>query len=153
MSQGQVLNLTSPFRILNKKMTGNIVFDCCASVTLIREAAVQKLGLQGKGKPISIDITTLGGMTETHVTKLHEIKVYCREKAYKVSAVAVPEITTVPPLPQQCRERIENHLRKRIERGSGEVDILLGVDHPAMHGGETEQIDGYILRNSPGGGS
>ena len=141
--------LTTEIGALNKKMTGNIVFDCCASVTLIREAAVQKLGLQGKGKPISIDITTLGGMTETHVTKLHEIKVYCQEKAYKVSAVAVPEITTVPPLPQQCRERIENHLRKRIERGSGEVDILLGVDHPAMHGGETEQIDGYILRNSP----
>ncbi|XP_033646409.1 uncharacterized protein LOC117305639 [Asterias rubens] len=141
--------LTTEIGALHKKITGNIVFDCCASVTLVRGATVQRLGLQGKSKPISIDITTLGGRTETHVTRLHEINVYRGEKIYKVSAVEVPEITTVPPLPEQCREKVESHLGTTIRRGFGQVDILLGVDHPAMHGGKTKKIDDYVLRDSP----
>ncbi len=66
-----------------------------------------------------------------------------------MSAVEVPEITTVPPLPEQCREKVESHLGTTIRRGCGQVDILLGVDHPAMHGGKTEKIDDYVLRDSP----
>ncbi|XP_077864774.1 uncharacterized protein LOC144350466 [Saccoglossus kowalevskii] len=72
---------------------GNIMLDSGANVTLVRGAVAEKLGLEGK--PISIDIGTLGGNVQAHQTKIYKLKIFSNQKEHTISAVGVPEITTV----------------------------------------------------------
>ena len=38
--------------------------------------------------------------------------------------------------------------KEKIYRGSGPVDLLIGVDHAQMHTGETRQSEHLVARNS-----
>ena len=39
--------------------------------------------------------------------------------------------------------------KEKIYRGSGLVDLLIGIDHAQMHTGETRQPEHLVARNSP----
>ena len=39
--------------------------------------------------------------------------------------------------------------KEKIYRGSGPVDLLIGIDHAQMHTGETRQSEHLVARNSP----
>ena len=40
-------------------------------------------------------------------------------------------------------------LKAKLHRGSGPVDILVGIDHPVLHTGETKKVQNLVARNSP----
>ena len=127
---------------------GNILLDSGANVTLIRAKVAEQLGLEGK--PISIDLDLLGGDVQAYQTKLYRLKMYLTNKReYTISAVGVPEISNVPRVSTVTRGKVETVLGLTLCRGFGPVDVLIGVDYPEMHGGETRKVDGYLLRNSP----
>ncbi|XP_014672985.1 PREDICTED: uncharacterized protein LOC106813368, partial [Priapulus caudatus] len=116
-----------------KTVVGNIMMDSGANVTLVRGAVAEQLGL--KGKSISVDIGTLGGDVQAYQTKVYKLRIFGDKKVHTILAVGVPEITNV--------------LGHSLNRGNGAVDVLIGVDYPAMHAGETKEVDGYLLRKSP----
>ena len=39
--------------------------------------------------------------------------------------------------------------KAKLHRGSGPVDILVGIDHPVLHTGETKEVQNLVARNSP----
>ena len=39
--------------------------------------------------------------------------------------------------------------KAKLHRGSGPVDILVGLDHPVLHTGETQKVQNLVARNSP----
>ena len=42
--------------------------------------------------------------------------------------------------------------KAKLHHGSGPVDILVGIDHPALHTGETKEVQNLVARNSLGMG-
>ena len=40
-------------------------------------------------------------------------------------------------------------LKEKIHRGKGPIDILIEIDHPSMHTGETKQVRDLVARSSP----
>lgn len=128
--------------------TGNVLLDSGANVTLIRVKVAEQLGLEGK--PISVDLDILGGDVQAYQTKVYRLKMYsANQREYTISAVGVPEISNVPRVSTVILRNMESVLGQTLCRGYGAVDVLLGVDYPEMHGGETKQVDGYLLRKSP----
>ena len=128
--------------------SGNILLDSGANVTLILAEVAEQLGLEGK--PISIDLDILGGEMQAYQTKVYKLEIYpANQREYTIAAIGVPEITNIPRASEVILRKMESMLGQTLSRGYGAVDVLIGVDYPEMHGGETRQVNGYLLRKSP----
>ncbi|XP_033115373.1 uncharacterized protein LOC117115613 [Anneissia japonica] len=128
----------------DKNIAGNVMLDSGANVTLIRQAVAEELNLKG-----SIDIGTLGGDIQAHQTKVFKLTILANQQEHTVSAIGVPEIANVQKLNMGVLKKLERVLGCTLSRGDGPVDVLIGVDYPFMHSGETRQVDGYLARKSP----
>ncbi|XP_033106332.1 uncharacterized protein LOC117108428, partial [Anneissia japonica] len=64
-------------------------------------------------------------------------------------AVGVPSITDVPKISENLKLKVEEKLGESIDRGSGTVDILIGINYPKMHAGRCVDMGNYITRKSP----
>ena len=117
---------------------GNVLLDSGAQLSLIRQETAETLGLQGDN--ISITLTKVGGEEEEIRTKVYKVQVSPPDsnKRFVVKAVGIPTISDdiagikTKEIAKQLR------LKDKIHRGKGPVDILIGIDHPSMHTGETK---------------
>ncbi|XP_028415610.1 uncharacterized protein LOC114538968 [Dendronephthya gigantea] len=107
----------------NVKKEANFLLDTGAQISLIRTSVAEELGL--KGKRVNITIA-------------------------KVDAVGIPNISS-----DMSVTKIDNVARafgirkEEIRRGSGPVDVFLGIDHPKFHTGETREASNLVARQSP----
>ena len=135
----------------NVKRQGNLLLDSGAQVSLIKLPVAEDLGL--KGKKVTITIAKVGGEEEELTTKLFHVRIR--------SLVGRNVIHTVPAVGILCissdiTEIKLSHLagilglgEDEIRRTNGPVDLLVGIDHPKLHTGETREAANLIARQFP----
>ena len=133
-----------------KREEANILMDSGAQISLVRNDVAQRLRLDGKD--VTITMTTVRGKEEELKTKMYEVLIRSKENnsLFSVDAVGIPcisdEVTEVEV------EAIESYLglaKNTLSRGSGKLDVLIGIDHANMHTGKIKQVGNLAARHSP----
>ena len=128
----------------------NVFYDSGAQVSMIRSACAEQSGLDSK--PIKIVITKVGGVEEELDTKLYEVPLYADsgKMIQTIQAVGIPQISEEPAGVDM------NHVSKvfgiptdKLHRKAGSIDLLIGINYPRFHVGETKVKDGLVARRSP----
>ena len=130
---------------------GNLLLDSGAQVSLIRLSLAEQLGL--KGKDVTITLAKVGGEEEELTTKLFRVRIRSladRRDIHTVTTVGIPCISS------DATESKLSHLagmfglrEEEIRRTNGPVELLVGIDHPKLHTGETREAANLIARQSP----
>ena len=130
---------------------GNLLLDSGAQVSLIRQSLAEQLGL--KGKEVTITLAKVGGEEEELTTKLFRVRIRSlanRCEIHTITAVGIPCISS------DITEIKLSHLagffglgETEICRKDGPVDLLVGIDHPKLHTGETREAANLIAWQSP----
>ena len=124
------------------KEQANIVLDTGAEISLIRTSIAKELGLQGTN--VTITIAKVGGEEEQLDTKVEN------RSAHIVKAIGIPSIsnnTSTVNLDEMAR--VFGITKSKFWRNDGPVDVLIGIDNPLLHTGETSQRKSLIARHSP----
>ena len=123
--------------------------DSGAQLSLIREETAESLGLEGDN--ISITLTKVGGEEEEITTKVHKVNISPpdNKNKYVVKTVSIPTISDDITAIETKEIGKQLGLKDKIHCGKGPVDILIGIDHPSMHTGETKQVGDLVARSSP----
>ncbi|XP_033109617.1 uncharacterized protein LOC117110896 [Anneissia japonica] len=127
----------------------NILFDTCATLTLIRDDLAKECKFPSK--PVTVEISTLGSEKSLLHTRAYNVTLTSREgHSHSLTAIGVPSITDVPTISNRLRSEVEEKLGEPIYRRSGTVDILIGINYAKMHTGKCVDIDGdYVTGKSP----
>ena len=129
---------------------GNLLLDSGAQISLIRLSLARHLRL--KGKDAAVTITKVGGEEQEIKTKLYRVRIQSLENnaVHTVTAVGIPCIS------DDIAEVQVNDIAKRLgigarklHRGSGQIDMLIGIDQAKMNTGETKEGDNIVARHSP----
>ena len=124
-----------------KREEANILMDSGAQISLVRNDVAQRLRLDRKD--VAITMTTVGGKEEELKTKMYEVLIRSKENnsLFSLDAVGIPcisdEVTEVEV------EAIESYLglaKNTLSRGSGKLDVLIGIDYANMHTGKIKQV-------------
>ena len=88
-------------------------------------------------------MTTVGGKEEELKTKMYEVLITSKENnsLFSVDAVGIPCISD--EVSEVEVEAIESYLglaKNTLSRGSGKLDVLIGIDHANMHTGKIKQV-------------
>ena len=108
--------------------------------------------LRLKGKDVTITIAKVGGEEEEIATKMFRVRVRSLENkaSYSVTAVRIPCISSnISKIKVHEVVKLLGLGEKNIKRGDGPVDMLIGIDHPRLHTGETKQAANLVARHSP----
>ena len=128
---------------------GNVLLHSGTQLSRIRQETVECLGLEGDN--ISITLTKGGGEEEEIRTKVYKVQVSRLDsnKRFVIKANGIPTISDdIAGI--KTKEIVKQlGLKDKIHRGKGPVDILIGIDHPSMHTGETKQVRDLAARSSP----
>ena len=135
----------------NKSKRGNLLLDTGAQISLIKQSFAEELKL--KGKKTSITITKVGGDKEVFQTYIYKVNVRAlggNAQLHTVSAVGLPCINDNVAEVKLDEIARQFKLKKgELHRGGGSVDLLVGIDHAKMHGGETREEGNITARRSP----
>ena len=128
----------------------NVLLDSGAQLSLIRLETAASLGLDGKN--VSITITKIGGEEEQMKTKEFKVQLtsLVNGRSFVVKAIGIPRISDdIAGISKEDAAKLSLLTKEKIYRGSGPVDLLIGIDHAQMHTGETRQSEHLVARNSP----
>ena len=129
---------------------GHVLLDSGAQLSLIRMETAESLGLDGKN--VSITITKIGGEEEQMKTKEFKVQLtsLVNRRSFVVKAIGIPRISDdIAGISKEDAAKMSLLTKEKIYRGSGPVDLLIGIDHAQMHTGETRQSEHLVVRNSP----
>nr|XP_054775091.1 uncharacterized protein LOC129283281 [Lytechinus pictus] len=129
---------------------GNVLLDSGAQVSLIKMSVAKEMNL--KGSNINITITKVGGEQEQMETKQYQIKVrsLSTNAIHSLAAVALPCISeNIAQVKMNEISKQFNLKSEDLRRGSGSVHLLIGIDYPKMHLGETREKGQLVARKSP----
>ena len=109
-------------------------------------------GLESDWKPITINIMKVGGDLEEVHTQLYRVKLQSLDdqKVHNVSAVGLECINS--EIEEVNLDDLANTFRlnkNSLHRGSGSIDVLIGIDHEKFHEGPTRHKGSLIARQSP----
>ena len=128
----------------------NVLLDSGAQISLIRLSLAEEMNL--KGKDVSVIIGKVGGEEEQLKTTLFRIRVRSLERncVYTVMAVGIPCISEdISEIKLRDVAKQLGLSKAKLHRGVGLVDMLVGIDHPVLHTGETKEVQNLVARNSP----
>ena len=114
-------------------------------------SVADELGL--KGKEVAITIAKVGGEEEELITKLLRVRIrslVSRNVIHTVTAVCIPCIRSdITEIKLSHVAGIFGLGEEEIRRKNGQVGLLVGIDHPKLHTGETREAANLILRQFP----
>jgi O-acetyl-ADP-ribose deacetylase (regulator of RNase III) len=94
----------------------------------------------------------VGGEEDEMATKLYRFPIRSLEKQsiHIITAVGIPSISSDISViqPDDIAETF-GFGKEKIRRWNGPVDVLLGIDHPKLHTGETRESGNLVARQSP----
>ena len=125
----------------------NLLLDSGAQISLIRFSLGEEKNLKGKG--VTVTIGKVGSEEEQLKTKLFSIRVRSLAK-HTAMAVGIPCISE--DISEVKLRDVSKRLglsKAKLHRGVVPVDILVGIDHPLLHTGETKEIQNLVARSSP----
>ena len=128
----------------------NAVLDPCSNLSLITHRAARKLNL--KGRDITMSITKVGNVTDVITTKEYTVSVRDKDnKIWTIQVYGIDEVTS--NLGKVDVSRVVELFRdiqiNDIERPTGEVDLLLGLDCCTLLPNKIAQVDNLQLLNGP----
>ena len=129
---------------------GSVLLDSGAQISLIRLTVAEEL--RSKGKDVTITIANVGGEEEEMTTKIFRFRVSSLENkaSYSVTAVGIPYISSdISDIKVNEVAKFLGLGEEEFRRSNGPVDILIGIDHPQLHTGETRQAAKLVARHSP----
>lgn len=117
---------------------------------MICNALADTLALESR--PVSIVITKVGGVEEELITKLYNVPVYNTDE-HRIQVIQAVDITQIsegsPNGNLNEISRIFNIPRQKLHRNPGPVDLLVGINYPQFHAGETKITEKLAVRKSP----
>ena len=128
----------------------NVFYDSGAQVSMIRSAYADQLGLDNK--PIKKVITKVGGVEEELDTKLYKVPLYAHSgrMIQTIQAVGIPQISEEPARVDMSHiSRVLDIPADKLYRKAGPIDLLISINYPRFHVGETRVRDGLVARRSP----
>ncbi|XP_033643441.1 uncharacterized protein LOC117303376 [Asterias rubens] len=151
-TRAEILLPVLQVQIMGTQITqpANILLDSGAQITLIRKSLAENLKL--KGKDVITTITKVGGEEEELQTKVYEVRLRPKYKGptYTVTAIGIPCISDdVAEVDLSEMAKLFKLHPSNLHRGSGPVDLLIGIDHASIHAGETHEAQNLIARQSP----
>ena len=126
------------------------MLDTGAQVSLIRTSTAKELGL--KGTNVTITIAKVGGEEEQLDTKVYEVRIRSLENrsAHVVKVIGIPSVSTnASTVNFDEMAKVFGITKSKFWRNDGSVDVLIGIDNPLLHTGETRQRKSLIARHSP----
>ena len=147
-----LLPVVSAFVVGNngKREQANILMDSGAQISLVRNDMAQRLKL--RGKDVTITMTTVGVQEEEMKTKLFTVPIRSMENnsVFTVNAIGIPCISDeITEVEVEEMEKYFGLKRNTLKRGSGKLNVLIGIDHATMHIGEIKQVGNMVARHSP----
>ena len=97
-------------------------------------------------------ITKVGGVEEELDTKLFKVPLYADSgrMIQTIQAVGIPQISEEPAGKNVNHiSRVLGIPEEKLHRNAGPIDLLIGVNYPRFHVGETRVKDGLVNRKSP----
>ena len=128
----------------------NVFYDSGAQVSLIRSTRAEELGLEHK--PVKIVITKVGGVEEELDTKVYKVPLYADsgKLIQTIQAVGISQISEYSPkLDMDHISSVFEIPTDKLYRKEGPIDLLIGINYPRFHVGETKVTDGLVARRSP----
>ena len=128
---------------------GNVLLDSGSQISIIRQAVADDLGLIGKNTAVTI--RKVGGQKELVQTQVYNVPIRSLDTKNEsiISAISLPYICDIIDTPLSEEATQLNLKPEEFHRGSGPVDILVGIDHIEMHSGETRKGRTCAARKSP----
>ena len=133
-----------------KKRVVNLLLDTGAQISLIRSSVAEELGL--KGKAVTITMAKVGEEENEMSTKMYQFHIRSLENQsiHTFRAVGIPSISSdVSGIKLDKAAEVFGLGKEKIQRGTGPIDVLLGIDHPKLYTGETREADNLVARHSP----
>ncbi|XP_067030552.1 uncharacterized protein [Acropora muricata] len=127
----------------------SVFCDSGVQVSIIRTALAECLCLESK--LIKIVITKVEGVEEDLDTKLYTFPVCGNNGRLKqtIRAVGIPQISDETSNPNvKYISSVLGILVNKLHRRAGPVDLLIGVNYPRFHIGETKKTEGFDARKS-----
>lgn len=125
--------------------------DSGAQVSLIKLSVADELGLTGK--KVTITIEKVGREEEELIMKLFRVRIrslVSRNVIHTVTAVGIPCISSdITEIKLSHVAGIFGLREEEIRPRNGPIDLLVGIDHPKLHTGETREAINLIARQSP----
>ena len=153
-TKGQALLPTITADIIGSrkvKEQANILLDTGAQVSLIRKPVAEEMGL--KGKDVTMTIAKVGGEEEEElVTKVYEVRIRSLENkaTHVIKAIGIPSISSdTSSVNFDEIAKAFGISKSKFWRKDGPDDILVGIDNPMLHIGETRQQGDLVARHSP----
>ena len=128
----------------------NVFYDSGAQISMVRKDLAEVIGLEGTS--IKIVISKVGGAEEELDTKMYKVPVttYQGKKVQVVQAVGISHISDdVTNVNLSRISDIFGIPANQLERRSGPVDLLIGINHPQFQVGEARIKDGLAVRKTP----
>ena len=132
------------------KQDVNVFFDSGAQVSMIRCILAESLGLEDK--KIKIFLTKVGGTKEEPDTMLYNMTLCNRNNipVQAINAVGIPQIIDdVMDIDVKMISRKFSVPAEKLRRKPDPIEILIGINYPKVHVGETTVKDGPVLRKGP----
>ena len=117
---------------------------------MIRDDFAEELGLESK--PVTIFIAKVRETGQELNTKLYKVPIYAANgrAIQAIVAVGIPQIShdTTTINVNQLSEMF-GLPKNEFHRKPGPIDILIGINYPTFHAGETKVKNGLAVRKSP----
>ncbi|XP_033107232.1 uncharacterized protein LOC117109097 isoform X2 [Anneissia japonica] len=152
------VNMETILPVLKVEMSGkknmccqaNVLLDSGAQISLMRKPLAEQLHL--KGKEVVTTIKKVGGEEEQLFTKIYETRIRPMNSKQEciIKAIGIPSISEdvaeigVADIAKWFKIKMED-----VHREHGSIDLLIGIDYPNMHVGETRNAGNLIARRSP----
>ncbi|XP_064635217.1 uncharacterized protein LOC135492598 [Lineus longissimus] len=133
----------------HETITATLLFDSGSQVSLIRDGYAHDLGLVGQD--MVLNICKVGGQEELLETKIYKLQLQPVGSAsrHSIRVIAIPKIgEDIKSVDHQRLTEIFQINSAALNRGSGPIDVLLGIDHANFHGGTTEVSGQFVMRQS-----
>ncbi len=134
----------------NGTKAASVFYDSGAQLSMVRESFAEELELQAR--PTKIVITKVGGSEEELDTNMYKVPVYTHEgkRVQVIQAIGISHISD--DVTNVNLRRISDTFGipiDQLKRKSGPVDLLVGINYPHFHVGETRIKHGLAVRKSP----
>ena len=132
------------------KKRANVLLDSGAQISLIKTSVAKDLKL--KGKDVVVTLIKVGCQEEELHTKVYRVTVQSLEdqSCHTIQAVGIPFLSDeISDVRTEELAKAFGLSRSDIRRGTGDTNLLIGIDQAKLHTGETREAGNLVARHSP----